>query len=125
VGAPSTGGDLRSDLRTDPRGDPQGDLLSAADAALYQELRVWRAEVADVAGIPVFMILTNRRLRDIVRVRPASLAAFGGDFGRRASPAAEVRQGAARTGSGWCEKSPRRVRLSLSNRLENLALDFL
>ena len=52
-----------------------------ADAALYEELRVWRAEVADVAGIPVFMILTNRQLRDIVRLRPASLAALGGISG--------------------------------------------
>jgi ATP-dependent DNA helicase RecQ len=75
------GGDPRGDLRSDPRGDPQGDLLGAADAALYQELRVWRAEVADVAGIPVFMILTNRQLRDIVRLRPASLAALGGISG--------------------------------------------
>jgi hypothetical protein len=48
---------------------------------LTQELRVWRAEVADVAGIPVFMILTNRQLRDIVRLRPASLAALGGISG--------------------------------------------
>jgi superfamily II DNA helicase RecQ len=81
AGAPATGGDLRGDLRGDPRGKPQTALLSAADAALYQELRVWRAEVADVAGIPVFMILTNRQLHDIVRVRPASLAALGGISG--------------------------------------------
>jgi hypothetical protein len=81
AGAPSTGGDLRSDLRSDLRTDPQGDLVSAADAALYRELRVWRAEVADVTGIPVFMTLTNRQLRDIVRVRPASLAALGGISG--------------------------------------------
>jgi ATP-dependent DNA helicase RecQ len=53
----------------------------AADAALYQELRVWRAEIADVAGIPVFMILTNRRLRGIVRLRPASMVALGGISG--------------------------------------------
>ncbi len=74
---PFAGGDLRGDSR----GDPQGDLLSAADAALYLELRVWRAEEADTAGIPVFMILTDRRLRDIVRRRPASLAALGGISG--------------------------------------------
>ncbi len=77
AGAPGADGALQGAQRS----DPQGDLLSAADAALYQELRVWRAEVADVAGIPVFMILTNRQLRDIVRLRPASLAALGGISG--------------------------------------------
>jgi len=65
----------------DPRGDPQSDLLSAADAALYQELRVWRAEVAMWLASRFYMILTNRQLRDIVRVRPASLAALGGISG--------------------------------------------
>jgi ATP-dependent DNA helicase RecQ len=81
TGAPSTGGDPQGDLQGDPRAGAQGDLLSAADVALYQDLRVWRAEVADVAGIPVFMILANRQLRDIVRLRPASLAALRGISG--------------------------------------------
>ncbi len=51
--------------------------VAEADWGLYQELRAWRSKVADVLGVPVYLIFTNRQLAEVARLRPGSLAALG------------------------------------------------
>ncbi len=46
--------------------------LSAADEALFQLLRKWRAETAKEQGVPAYVILHDKTLRELAEVRPTS-----------------------------------------------------
>jgi ATP-dependent DNA helicase RecQ len=62
--------------RTAARGtrvaDAPEDALDAAGRALFDALRRHRLEVAHAAGVPPYVIATDRALRDIASLRPAS-----------------------------------------------------
>lgn len=46
--------------------------LSAADNELFQELRAWRSETAREQGVPAYVILHDKTLRELAEVRPVS-----------------------------------------------------
>lgn len=50
--------------------------LEAGDAALFEQLRTLRRELADERGVPSFMIFSDRSLRDMATRRPQDAAAF-------------------------------------------------
>lgn len=52
-----------------PRG---GEGLSDADAFLFDALRDWRSATAKEQGVPAYVILHDRSLREIAEIRPAS-----------------------------------------------------
>jgi ATP-dependent DNA helicase RecQ len=47
--------------------------LGAEAAALFERLRQWRIEIARAQGVPAYVILHDRTLREIAAARPASL----------------------------------------------------
>ncbi len=49
-------------------------LLDAAAQDLFEALRLWRAETARTQGVPAYVILHDRSLREIASRRPASMA---------------------------------------------------
>jgi ATP-dependent DNA helicase RecQ len=51
-----------------------GPTMGAADAALFERLRTWRAEVAKQHGVPAYVVFHDGTLRAIATVRPQSLA---------------------------------------------------
>lgn len=53
-------------------GYPEG--LSKFERELYDELRRWRAGIAEHAGVPRFVVLTNRDVEGLVRTLPETLA---------------------------------------------------
>jgi ATP-dependent DNA helicase RecQ len=55
--------------------------LSAADEALFQLLRKWRADTAREQAVPAYVILHDRTLRELAEVRPASHAMLAGITG--------------------------------------------
>ena len=46
--------------------------LSAADAGLFEALRRWRSDTAREQGVPAYVILHDRTLRELAEVRPTS-----------------------------------------------------
>ncbi|MCX7149305.1 MAG: DNA helicase RecQ [Rhodocyclales bacterium] len=50
-----------------------GTPLAAADAPLFEVLRAWRADLAREQGVPAFVILHDKTLRELAARRPASL----------------------------------------------------
>ncbi len=48
--------------------------LSAADAPRFDALRAWRADLARAQGVPAYVILHDKTLRELAARRPASLA---------------------------------------------------
>ncbi len=46
--------------------------LSADDEALFQTLRQWRADTAREQGVPAYVILHDKTLRELAQVRPRS-----------------------------------------------------
>ncbi len=46
--------------------------LAAADAGLFELLRRWRSDTAREQGVPAYVILHDRTLRELAEVRPAS-----------------------------------------------------
>jgi len=48
--------------------------LAAGDAALFEALRAWRADLAREQGVPAYVILHDRALRELAARRPACLA---------------------------------------------------
>ena len=46
--------------------------LSAADEALFQILRQWRSDTAKEQGVPAYVILHDKTLRELAEVRPIS-----------------------------------------------------
>ena len=56
-------------------------MLDPADEALFQLLRRWRADTAREQGVPAYVILHDKTLRELAEVRPTShglLASIGG-----------------------------------------------
>ncbi len=51
------------------------------DASLFETLRKWRREEAQERGVPPYVIFSDRTLRDLSRVRPASLLQLRGIYG--------------------------------------------
>lgn len=55
--------------------------LSAADAALFERLRAWRATTAKAQGVPAYVVFSDATLLAIAQARPQSLAALRGISG--------------------------------------------
>ena len=53
------------------------DALDARDQPLFDRLKAWRRETAAAAGVPAYVILHDRVLREIACRRPASTAELG------------------------------------------------
>ena len=51
-----------------------GAALAEADAPLFEALRAWRAGLAREQGVPAYVILHDRTLRELAARKPASLA---------------------------------------------------
>jgi ATP-dependent DNA helicase RecQ len=65
----------------EPPAPRRGGLAPAAgpdvsDAAVFEALRVLRRKVADERGVPPYLIFSDASLRDMARVRPATLDEF-------------------------------------------------
>lgn len=50
--------------------------LSNEERALFDTLRRWRAETAEVAGVPRYVVLTNSNLEALIRTRPTTLTSL-------------------------------------------------
>ena len=50
--------------------------LNAAEAAVYDRLRAWRAAQAEAAGVPAFRVLSNRQMAALARERPRDAEAL-------------------------------------------------
>ena len=55
------------------RRDGAGASVAPADAPLFDALRAWRADLAREQGVPAFVILHDKTLRELASQRPASL----------------------------------------------------
>lgn len=53
------------------------EILTEADLPLFNALRDWRNERCKQEGIPPYVIVTNRQLAEIVKLRPTTLAKLG------------------------------------------------
>ncbi len=53
-----------------------GSALAEADAPLFDALRAWRADLAREQGVPAYVILHDKTLRELALRRPASPAAL-------------------------------------------------
>ena len=51
--------------------------FDGADAKLFEALKVWRRETASANAVPPYVIFHDATLADMVRAKPASLAALG------------------------------------------------
>ncbi|MDR2381467.1 MAG: HRDC domain-containing protein, partial [Bifidobacteriaceae bacterium] len=51
-----------------------GAALSPADAALFEQLRAWRAATARERGVPAYVVFHDSTLRALAAGRPASKA---------------------------------------------------
>ena len=51
--------------------------LAPADAALFEQLRRWRADTAREQGVPAYVILHDRTLKELAEVRPRSHGLLG------------------------------------------------
>lgn len=60
--------------RSAPSGPPAD--FDDGERRLYEAIRRWRADQAELAGVPRYVVLTNRDIQSIVRDRPDSLAAL-------------------------------------------------
>ena len=47
--------------------------LSKYERALFDTIRSWRAEVAEAAGVPRYVVLTNSNVEALVRAQPTTL----------------------------------------------------
>ncbi len=95
AGGPVLRGEERVFLREDPaakkagrsrRGGPQGRAaapieLEPADAALFEQLRSWRAEQAKEQGVPAYVVFNDATLYGVVEAKPASIGELGGISG--------------------------------------------
>jgi ATP-dependent DNA helicase RecQ len=55
--------------------------LSAADEVLFQLLRKWRSDTAKEQGVPAYVILHDKTLRELAEVRPVSHGLLAGIIG--------------------------------------------
>jgi len=52
-------------------------LLTEADMGLFNLLRDWRSQRCKKEGVPPYILMTNKQLAEIVKLRPQSLAELG------------------------------------------------
>jgi DNA helicase-2/ATP-dependent DNA helicase PcrA len=64
------------DVTVEPVGRSDASLAGAG-LELYEALRAWRSEVADLSGVPPHGVLTDATLRAVARARPTSLEMLG------------------------------------------------
>ena len=57
------------------------EVLSPPDFAVYVHLRDWRKQIGEKEAVPVYTILTNEQMAEIVRRRCESKTALGGISG--------------------------------------------
>ena len=55
--------------------------LAPADEALFQLLRGWRGDTAREQGVPAYVILHDKTLRELAEVRPKSHGMLAGITG--------------------------------------------
>lgn len=55
--------------------------LAPADEALFQLLRKWRADTAREQGVPAYVILHDKTLRELAETRPVSHGLLAGITG--------------------------------------------
>jgi len=61
---------------------PLGDEgLAAYDRDLFESLRMWRRGEAQERGVPPYVIFSDRTLRELARIRPATLYELRGIYG--------------------------------------------
>ena len=58
-----------------------GSELAPADETLFQLLRRWRSDTAKAQGVPAYVILHDRTLRELAEARPASRSLLAGITG--------------------------------------------
>ena len=92
--------------------------LSKDERALFDAIRRWRAEVAEAAGVPRYVVLTNGNVEELVRARPTTLTALrkirgiGQGAGRevRRDPARDAPTAGSRRRRGRCHPRGGRAR---------------
>jgi ATP-dependent DNA helicase RecQ len=68
-------------VRSDRRDRPSAIEFGEYDRTLFEALRVWRRGEAQERGVPPYVIFSDRTLRELARVRPASLFELRGIYG--------------------------------------------
>lgn len=59
-----------------PRSSPTYSTSSAADDPLYEALRAWRSTLAREQGLPAYVILHDKTLRELAATEPSSMEAL-------------------------------------------------
>lgn len=79
AGLPVMRGEVPVSLRRDSIGRPSGRVrkfsptgLDTADTALFEALRVWRAEAAREQGVPAYIVFGDATLRALATAKPTS-----------------------------------------------------
>ncbi|WP_374278181.1 DNA helicase RecQ [Azonexus sp.] len=72
---------LKRKAKTASRSSAPVSDLAPADEALFQLLRRWRADTAREQGVPAYVILHDRTLRELAEVRPVSHGLLAGITG--------------------------------------------
>ncbi len=75
----------RDPAAADELGPKPPDDLTDEDRRLFEALRDWRRETARDAGVPVYVVATNRQLESIAQQRPQNRGALAGiqGFGKQ------------------------------------------
>ena len=68
----STARKLAASKHSTGRPSPTLAALAPADVPLFETLRRWRSETAREQGVPAYIILVDRTLRELAEVRPTS-----------------------------------------------------
>ncbi len=71
----------RRPARARRRADDDAIALDAAGLALFEALRAHRMSVARESGVPAYVVATDRSLRDMAQLKPASASDLGLVFG--------------------------------------------
>ena len=64
-----------------PRRRQEQDSWQGVDEMLFESLREFRRELAAARGVPAYVILGDRSLREIARLRPTTLAQLSQVYG--------------------------------------------
>ena len=59
------------------RGETAAAAVPEADAAVFEQLRAWRAAAAKEGGVPAYVIFHDATLRQIAALAPSTLAELG------------------------------------------------
>ena len=69
------------EARRSSRAKPPQEMLAGAAQELFERLRAWRVEAARRHGVPAYVIFHDATLREIARLRPASIDTLRGIAG--------------------------------------------